>query len=313
MSEIPKPKTLLEAIRYFADQEVCVQFVADLRWPDGPVCPRCGSTEKHSYLTTRRIWKCKACKRQFSVKVGTIFEDSGLGFDKWLPAVWLVANSKNGISSHELSRALGITQKSAWFMLHRIRLAMQTGSFDKLGGPGGEVEVDETYVGGKVSNMHKDRRARQKTPRGGMGGKTAVLGMVERGGRVHAEVVGDAKRRTLAPRVRERIEPGSTVYTDALKSYYGLAADYEHAVIDHMESYVNGRVHTNGVENFWSLLKRGLHGTYVSVDPAHLFRYLDERVFTYNLRNLTDYERFAAVLRCVAGRRLTYAEVIGQR
>ena len=146
MSETPKPKTLLESIRYFSDQEVCVQFMANLRWPGGPVCPRCGSTDKHSYLTTRRIWKCKACKKQFSVKLGTIFEDSGLGFDKWLPAVWLVANSKNGISSHELARALGITQKSAWFMLHRIRLAMQNGSMDKLSG---EVEADETYIGGK--------------------------------------------------------------------------------------------------------------------------------------------------------------------
>lgn len=310
MSETPKPKTLLEAIRYFSDQEVCVQFMADLRWPGGPVCPRCGSTDKHSYLTTRRIWKCKDCKKQFSVKLGTIFEDSGLGFDKWLPAVWLVANSKNGISSHELARSLGITQKSAWFMLHRIRLAMQTGSFDRLSG---EVEVDETYVGGKVSNMHIDRRASKNTPRGGMSGKTPVLGMFERGGRVHAEVVTDSKRKTLAPRVRNVVEPGSAVYTDALKSYYGLAADYDHAVIDHMEAYVNGRVHTNGVENFWSLLKRGLHGTYVSVNPEHLFRYLDERVFTYNLRHLTDFERFATVLRRVAGRRLTYAEVTGQR
>jgi transposase-like protein len=158
MSTKRQPKNLLEAVRYFADLDVATDFVAKLRWPNGPVCPKCGSADKHSYLTTRRIWKCKACKKQFSVKVGTIFEDSALGLDKWLPAVWLIANSKNGISSHELGRALGTTQKSAWFMLHRIRLAMRSGSFEMMNGT---VEVDETYIGGKARNMHKgERRAK---------------------------------------------------------------------------------------------------------------------------------------------------------
>lgn len=182
MSTEKQPQSLMEAIRHFSDLDLCNDFVARLRWPNGPVCPRCGCTE-HSYLSTRRVWKCKGCKKQYSVKVGTIFEGSPLGLDKWLPAVWLAANSKNGISSHELGRALGVTQKSAWFMLHRIRLAMQTGSFNKLG-----VEVDETFIGGKARNMHKSDRARKISGTGGKD-KTAVLGMVERGGAVRAEVV----------------------------------------------------------------------------------------------------------------------------
>ncbi len=307
MSTAKLPQTLIEAIRYFADLDVCTEFVASLRWPDGPVCERCGGAEQ-SYLRTRRLWKCKACKRQFSVKVGTIFEDSPLGLDKWLPAVWLIANSKNGISSHELGRSLGITQKSAWFMLHRIRLAMQTGSFDKLDGT---VEVDETFIGGKARNMHKRTRAEKITARGPKD-KTAVLGMIERGGRVRAEVVPNVKRRTLQGHVRDAVEPGATVYTDALRSYSGLERDYDHEVVDHAERYVDGQVHTNYMENFWSLLKRGLNGTYISVQPFHLFRYLDERVFAFNERGLTDLGRFTLVLGRIADHRLTYAALTGR-
>src|ERR1039458_8625798 len=218
MSKIEKhPTNLIEAIRYFSDLDVCTDFVAKLRWPNGPFCPRCGCTE-YSYLTTRRLWKCKGCKKQYSVKLGTIFEESKLGLDKWLPAVWLVANSKNGISSHELGRSLGITQKSSWFMLHRIRLAMQTESFLRLSG---EVEVDETYIGGKARNMHKDAHER-KGINGPTGGKTAVLGMIERGGRVKAEVVPDTKRKTLRPRVIDAVEVESSLYTDQSRSYTGL-------------------------------------------------------------------------------------------
>lgn len=303
------PTTLLEAVRYFTDLDVCTEFVAKLRWPNGLVCPRCGCVE-YSYLTTRRIWKCKGCKKQYSVKLGTIFEDSALGLDKWLPAIWLIANSKNGISSHELARSLGTTQKSAWFMLHRIRLAMQTGSFDKLDG---EVEVDETYIGGKARNMHAiDRKRREMGPGRSSKNKTAVLGMVERGGNVRAEVITSVSSKAIQPLVRQAVTPGATVYTDAWKSYTGLGDEYAHEVIDHAERYVDGRVHTNGIENFWSLLKRGLHGTYVSVEPFHLFRYLDERVFTFNLRDLTDLGRFTAVLGMASDRRLTYAELTGQ-
>ncbi len=308
MSTKTQPSTLLEAIRHFSDLDICTEFVAKLRWPAGPVCPRCGVTE-YSYLTTRRVWKCKGCKKQYSVKLGTIFEDSPLGLDKWLPAVWLIANSKNGISSHELGRALGTTQKSAWFMLHRIRLAMQTGTFNKLDGA---VEVDETFIGGKARNMHKDVRKRKITGTGGKD-KTVVLGVRQRDGEMRAAVAANRKRDTLHSYVGEHVELGTAVYTDALESYSGLSHDFEHATVDHAERYVDGQVHTNGVENFWSLLKRGLHGTYVSVEPFHLFRYLDERVFTYNLRERDDYSRFEAILRAVTGRRLTWAEVTGAR
>jgi transposase-like protein len=300
-----QPQSPLEAVSYFSDLDVATDFVAKLRWPSGPVCPKCGSAEKHSYISTRRVWKCKTCKRQFSVKVGTIFEDSALGLDKWLPAIWLAANSKNGISSHELGRAIGTTQKSAWFMLHRIRLAMQTGSFEMLAG---DVEVDETYVGGKAINMHAgDRKRKLGGKRGGTVGKTPVLGMIERGGRVRAEVVPNIRRQTLQGRVKANVERGSTVYTDAFSSYVGLDWPYDHKVIDHMVSYVDGKVHTNRIENFWSLVKRGLNGTYVSVEPRHLFRYLDERVFTFNERETGDFGRFELVLRGAIGRRVTYA------
>jgi transposase-like protein len=303
------PRNLLEAIRYFSDLDVCTEFVAKLRWPNGPVCPRCNGTE-YSYLTTRRLWKCKGCKKQYSVKVGTIFEDSPLGLDKWLPAVWLAANSKNGISSHELGRALGITQKSAWFMLHRIRLAMQSQDCSLLAG---EVEVDETYIGGKARNMHLGQRI-EKTGQGrALANKTPVIGMIERGGRVRARVVDNVKHRTVQSYVHDVIAPGSVIYTDALQSYAGLGGtDFTHRTINHAVQYVDGRVHTNVIENFWSLVKRGLHGTYISVKPFHLFRYLDERMFTFNERELDDLGRFEKVVGVAAGRRLTYARVTGK-
>ena len=299
------PTNLLEAVRYFSDPDVATEYVAKLRWPDGPVCPRCGSGE-YSYLTTRRVWKCKGCKKQYSVKVGTVFEESRLGLDKWLPAVWLAANSKNGISSHELGRALGVTQKSAWFMLHRIRLAMQSegGLFS------GEVEADETFVGGKRHNRHRSLKVGD--PKGGAFNKTAVLGFRERGtGRVNALVIPYAGKGEIRPRVRKSVKGGSTLYTDSSLAYHGMGEFYEHEVVNHAERYVEGRIHTNGLENFWSLVKRGLYGTYVSVEPFHLFRYLDERMFTYNLRGLTDLGRFSAVLSAVAGHRLTYAGLTG--
>lgn len=303
MGTTNQPTNLLEAVRYFADQDVCTKFVASLRWPNGWTCPACAGSE-FSYLTTRRLWKCKACKKQSSVKVGTIFEDSPLGLDKWLPAIWLIANSKNGISSHELGRAVGCTQKSAWFMLHRIRLAMQTGTFDKFDG---EVEVDETFIGGKARNMHASKRRRL-----GIGGGTATKAIVigalartdERGvSAVRADVVPDTGHRSLQTYVRGNVEPNASLYTDANRSYSGLDSDYAHKTVNHAEEYVCGQVHTNGIENFWSLLKRGLHGTYIAVQPFHLFRYIDERVFTFNMRDLSDLGRFKAVLGMVAGRR----------
>jgi transposase-like protein len=311
--ETKTPQTLIEAIRHFSNPEVCVRFVAELRWPEGrPVCPKCGGTE-HSYLTTRHLFKCKACKKQFSVKVGTIFEDSPLGLDKWLAAIWLIANAKNGVSSYEIHRALGVTQKSAWFMLHRIRLAMQVGNFEKMSGT---TEADETYIGGKAKNMHKARRERVITGTGGSG-KSIVMGLLERhtdtkASRVKAKVVPNAKRGTVQAEVRAHVEPGSEVFTDALRSYTGLDDQYVHDVIDHAESYVRGRVHTNGMENFWSLLKRMVRGTYIHLAPWHLDRYLDEQTMRFNERGGNDGDRFRQVTAGIVGKRLTYKRLTGK-
>lgn len=303
-------RTLRDAILYFAEFENCRRFMTELRWPDGVVkCPTCGAT-KLTWLAKQRVWKCyaKHPKPTFSLKTGTIFEDSPIALEKWLPAAWLLINCKNGISSYELSRDLGVTQKSCWFMLHRIRLAMQSGTFNKLGG---EVEIDETFIGGKARNMHKARRQRVITGTGGKD-KTIVMGMVERGGNVRAFVVDDRRKKELQKQVREHVEAGTAIFTDELKSYDGLESDFQHAVINHAVEYADGNVHTNTMENFWSLLKRGLHGTYISVEPFHLFRYIDEQAFRYNNRSLTDAERFATVMKQIVGRRLTYQELIGK-
>src|SRR6266853_2382538 len=287
------PKTLQAAIIHFANLENCQKFMVEVRWPDGIVrCPQCDS-DKVTYLAKQRRWKCyaKHPKPQFSLKTGTIFEDSPLGLDKWLVALWLLVNCKNGISSMEIARDLGITQKSAWFMAHRLRFALHHGSFDKLSG---EVEVDETFIGGKARNMHLAQRKRRITGTGGKD-KTAVVGFIERGGKVQTVVVENRKKKTLQEEVKKRVEAGAALYTDELLSYQGLEGQYAHQVINHALSYVEGKVHTNTLENFWSLLKRGLHGTYVSVEPFHLFRYLDEQAFRYNERELTDSERFRLV------------------
>ena len=279
-----EPKNLQQAINYFSDPDNCLNYLIARRWKDGVVCPICGSREV-SFVPSRRVWQCKTRhpKCQFSVKVGTIFEDSPIGLDKWLTAMWMMANCKNGVSSWEIHRSLGVTQKSAWFMLQRIRYALQGKNSGKLGGPGSEIEVDETFIGGKARNMHRSKRARVITGTGGKD-KAVVMGMMERGGNVRAFVVDDRRKAGLQRQVREHVEAGAAIYSDELKSYDGLNVDYDHAVINHAVEYVNGKVHTNGMENFWSLLKRSLHGTYVSVEPFHLFRYIDEQAFRYNNR-----------------------------
>jgi len=281
------------------------------RWPNGVTCPTCGSADVR-FLANQKRWECKGKhpRKQFSAKVGTIFEDSPIGLDKWLAATWMLSGCKNGISSYEIHRALGVTQKTAWFMMHRIRLGMQ--NEDTGGKLSGEVEVDETLIGGKARNMHLDKKARRITGRGGKD-KTAVIGIVERGGRVRTSVVENRKKKTLQAEVRKHVEAGSALYTDFLLSYEGLASDYAHQVIDHAVSYVEGNVHTNTLENYWSLLKRGISGTYVSVEPFHLFRYLDEQAFRYNNRkDMNDADRFNAVLGQIVNKRLTYAELTGK-
>ena len=300
--EMKHPKTLTEAIRFYADPANCITAVKEMRWLDGnPVCPHCGA-RRHYWLAKVARWKCAACRKQFTAKTGTVFEDSPIPLDKWLTAIWLVANCKNGVSSYEISRSVGVTQKSAWFMLQRIRYALADDSSDSLeqggseggegglggrlgGGPvGGPVEVDECFVGGKPKNMHARRRRGLELAFRGRDNKTPVMGMLDRESRkVRAKVLPSVKRDVLMREILKGIEKGSTVYTDGATGYDSLAReDYVHETVTHIQEYVRGQVHTNGIENFWSLLKRGLNGTYVAVEPFHLHRYVGEQVFRYN-------------------------------
>jgi transposase-like protein len=312
MAATKTPKTLQQAILHYSDLDVCQQELAEARWPDGVECPTCGRKDV-SYLANQKRWQCKTkhTKRQFSAKVGTIFEDSPIGLDKWFAAMWMIAGAKNGISSYEIHRALGVTQKTAWFMLHRIRLAMQTKTFTKIDG---EIEADETLIGGRARNMHaKKRNALGISQSNSMAGKIAVMGLLDRhgekGSQVRLNVVQTRRKNELEKTIEEHVEPGSTLYTDSLKSYERMGSrGYEHKVIDHAEKYVEGQIHTNGLENFWSLLKRALKVTYVSVEPFHLFRYLDEQTYRFNNRKDNDAGRFAGVLKAVTGRRVTYAD-----
>ncbi|MDX6498905.1 MAG: hypothetical protein QOG23_2165 [Blastocatellia bacterium] len=305
-----EPKTLQEAIVYFSNPQNCHEYLVARRWPDGVTCPTCGSksvifSQKHNR------WQCASHhkSRQFTLKTGTIFERSPIGLDKWLAAMWLIVNCKNGVSSYEIHRSLGITQKTAWFMDHRIRLALGIAAPEKLSG---HVEVDETFIGGKARFMHKGARARKIHGTGGSAGKVAVMGLLERHGEVRTMVVPNVRRHSLDGEVRKHVESGSTVYSDALPSYAKLDDEYTHNVINHAEEYVRGHVHTNGIENFWSLLKRGIGGTYISVEPFHLFRYLAEQSFRFNNRKLTDSQRFSIAAEQVVGRRLTYSELTGK-
>jgi len=304
------PETLTGAIRYFGDAEKCHEFIVAMRWPHSIRCPHCNSKNVGRLVLPRRIWNCRTCRKQFTVKVGTIFEDSPLGLDKWLPATWMIVNAKNGVSSCELARSLGVTQKTGWFMLHRIRLAMQDGSIEKFSG---RVEADETYIGGAARFMHKNR----KTGKRGMVGKTAVLGLLEREAgekpaRVRCKIVKRTRVSDLDSEVRANVEKGSELITDKLSSYYKLADEYTHKVIDHAVSYAEGHVHVNCLENFWALLKRALKGTYVNVEPFHLFRYLDEQAFRFNERKDNDKGRFLKAIASFAGKRLMYSKLIGQ-
>jgi transposase-like protein len=317
------PQTLQEAIQYFSDEQVCIDAVAMMRWPDGPRCPYCRGEEAKNpyYIKTQKRWKCRSCRNQFSVKLFTIFQESPISLQKWLPALWMLVNCKNGVSSYEIHRALGVSQKTAWFMLHRLRLATKTEAFlFKMGGENsGGVEVDETFVGGKFKNMHKARRQRLSNLGGHAGGSKAIVqGMLDRDERkVRAKVVPNWKRETLQNEVLNNVRYGSKIYSDDAVAYDGLKQKYVHEVVNHAEEYVRGQVHTNGLENFWSLLKRNLKGTYVAVEPFHLDRYVDEQVFRFNNRAtkdnpLKDSDRFLLALSQVSDKRLTFAELTGK-
>lgn len=305
-----EPTSLQEAIVYFADPANCREYLVARRWPDGVMCPKCGS-KNVLFMEKYNRWHCreKHDAPQFTLKTGTVMEDSPISLSKWLPAMWLLVNCRNGISSYEIARDLKVTQKTAWFMLHRIRLAMKDAECPKLGGPDSNgIEVDESFIGGESKNMHKwKRKAKGITGSGSKQGKVIVQGILERGGRVKVEIVPNRSKKILQAPIKEHVAKGSEVFTDELRSYTGLNKEYIHEVINHAEEYVRGKVHTNGMENFWSLLKRGLGGTYVSVEPFHLDRYLDEQVFRFNNRiKKNDADRFNKVLSQIPGRRLTY-------
>jgi transposase-like protein len=306
MNSEPFPETLIAAVRYFSDEAVCRDFMVKLRWPDGVECPRCETTAI-GFIASRSLWRCKECKYEFTVKKGTIFEDSPIPLSKWLPALWMYSAFKKGVSSHQLARNLGVTQKTAWFMSHRIRLATKVGNF---GRPlSGEVEADETFVGGKAKFQHEKKRKHIGT---GGAGKAAVMGLLERRGEVRARVIPSTRKHTIQGEVRASVAPGSTVYSDALLSYRGLDDKYVHEFIDHAETYVRDRVHTNGLENFWSLFKRMIYGTHHSVEPEHLDRYLDEATYRFNTRHAADSSRFTATAARIVGKRITYRELTGK-
>ena len=306
-NELRVPKTLQEAIIFYANPDKCLELLIELRWNDGVVCPYCVGKDV-TFMASVRRWQCKnkACRKQFSIKVGTVMEDSPIGLDKWLCAIWLITNAKNGISSYEIHRAIGVTQKTAWFLLHRIRLAMQNGTLEKMSGA---VEADETFIGGLEKNKHKDKKL--NAGRGPVG-KTIVLGVLERSeevSQVRAKVVQNRAENTLRAEIKKEVSAFSQLYTDAWKGYRGLSPEYIHKFVDPAVNYAIGQVHTNGLENFWSLLKRCLKGTYISVEPFHLFRYLDEEVFRFNNRAGSDRDRFLLALGSVSGKRLTYDEL----
>lgn len=321
------PQTLQQAIQYFSDEQVCIDAVALMRWPNGVECPYClpENGKVCYYIKTQKRWKCRNCRCQFSVKKFTIFEESPIHLQKWLPALWMLISCKNGVSSYEIHRALGVSQKTAWFMLHRLRLALRANKMlggQKLGGADSSgVEIDETFIGGKLKNMHRDRRARfaaENGHTGGATGKAVVVGMLDRDLRqVRASVVPNVKRETLQTEILNNVKYGSRVFTDDAVPYDRLSYRYVHEVVNHTDEYVRGQVHTNGLENFWSLLKRGLKGTYVAVEPFHLERYVDEQIFRFNNRAtkdnpLKDSDRFLLALSQVSGKRLTFAELTGK-
>jgi len=315
LADLHQPRTLQEAIIHFSDLDVALQTMVRHRWPHGVRCPICGAENPH-FLAKQRRWQCrnKHPGRQFSAKTGTIMEDSPLGLDKWFMAIWLISNCKNGVSSLEIKRAIGVTQKSAWFMLHRIRLAMQTGTFEKANGT---AEADETLIGGLAKNMHKHKREKKITGTGASG-KTVVMGILSRGSGknksriLKAKTIADTTKETLHAEIKAAVATGATIYTDSHSGYGGLAEEYVHEVVNHAMEYVRDKVHVNGMENFWSLLKRAIKGTYVSVTPPHLDAYIDEQAFRFNEREMDDGDRFRMVVSAVKGKRLTYRELIGR-
>lgn len=299
----------------FQDPLAAADYLESIRWPNGPVCPHCGNTDKHYKLPnkTRRLWKCAKCRKQFTVTVGTIFEASHIPLNKWLMAFYFLCSSKKGMSAHQLHRMLGITYKSAWFMAHRIRYAMAQPPFARQ--LVGTVEVDETYVGGKVRRanrkQYKPLDPMKPDPRlthtGRGSDKTPAVALVERGGEVRSFRIASVTAETLGGAIRRNVAREAHLRTDSFPSYRKIGTEYaSHEMVDHTREYVRGDAHTNTAENFFSILKRGINGVYHHVSEAHLPRYLSEFDFRYNNRGMTDGQRTVAALAGTAGKRLTY-------
>lgn len=295
--------TLIQMMTAFPDEQSAIDHFTAIRWADGAYCPLCGSTKVY-HFSDKRTHKCGDCRKRFSIKVGTIFEDSKIELRKWMMAIWLITSHKKGIASTTLAKDLGVTQKTAWFMLHRLRHAARTQSFNKP--LDGEVEIDETYVGGKASNRHKG------DPKNGPGtsGKTAVIGALERGGNVVATVIDSTATATLDGFAHAVVTPGAKVSTDEHSGYRHLGRTFDHGVVRHgAGEYVAAGHHTNSIEGYWSLLKRQIVGIHHYVTPKHLNRYVSENAWRFNLRDMGEGERVNALLASANGR-LTYKALI---
>lgn len=300
-------KSLLQVLDYFKEEKTCIDYLAQQRWGNEPSCPHCGNVG--AYITNRG-YKCKAkeCGKKFTVITGTTFENTKISLRTWFAAMYLCTAHKKGISSLQLSRDLNITQKTAWFLLHRVREMLTIHNDEQLTGT---VEVDETYVGGKKANKHKKVRAALKEGRG-MVNKTPIIAMLQRDGRIVTAVSTIANGETLKPFIYKHVAAGSTVYTDGFGAYNGLDKTYKHEIVRHdANEYVReGNIHTNSIEGFWSQLKRGIIGIYHQVSPKHLHRYAHEFGYRYNTRKVTDIVRFDETVKLCNNKRLTYAQLI---